>query len=322
MSVPIPVGVIGGGRRASALAEHEAPLSGARVSRWSPSPCGRDRDGARALADRMGAAFSPEWEAVARDPSLPAVLVLSGDPERIVAVEAALSTGKVVLCPVPAVTRAEELGRLSAAETRGRGALVAPGELRHTPAGRSALRLLADGELGTLHSMYAAARFPQGGHGHPGSSVLEEGGWEIFDFLLAVTPAAVRRVHAHVSTLFGGASDDTAVLTLRFEDDMIATIELSRCLPPSVPTTVRGEVELEIVGSRQALRLEPWATALRVFGPDAALRPWVDDPLLAMLQEVVDAVTGGAARAGGAAQMQRAVALMAAVRAGGHDPVS
>ncbi|HKV46078.1 MAG TPA: hypothetical protein VJT32_15625 [bacterium] len=75
MSAPIPLGVIGADRYARAIADHGAPLPGARVSRWSPSPCGQDRDGAKTLADRVGAEWSPEWETLARDPSLPAVLI-------------------------------------------------------------------------------------------------------------------------------------------------------------------------------------------------------------------------------------------------------
>jgi len=315
MNAPLPIGVIGAGRRAHALAGHEAPLPGARVSRWAPSPCAQDRHEAAALAERIGAGFTPDWEAVARDPALPAVLVLSGDPGKGAAVEAALSAGKVVVCPMPVVTRGEDLDRLAAGAEKGRGVLLSAGALRHTPAAKSALGMIARGELGTLHSAYAAARFPSGDGAEGGAAVLDEAGWEIFDFLLSIVPAAVQRVHAQTGALFQPPSEDTAVLIVRFANDLIATIELSRCLPPSLAPTAMGEVELEVIGSQQAVRLEPYATSLRLFGADAVPRPWIDDPILSMVQQVVGVASGEVAPVDGITPLRRAVALMAQARA-------
>lgn len=313
MSRPVPIGIVGAGRHAQALAGHEAPLPGARVSRWAASPCGHDRDRAAALAERIGAEFSADWEAVAGDPSLPAVLVLSSDPGRRAVLDRALSAGKVVLSPLPTVTTEAEVDGVAAAEARGRGVLLSPSALRHTAAGTSVLKMVAEGELGTLHSVYAAGRFPWGDRqGRPG--VLEDAGWEIFDFLLAVAPAPVLRVHAQTGALFGSHGQDTAVLVIRFENDVIATIELSRCLPPSIPVPPSGEMEVELIGSRQAVRLQPYASSLSLFGPTAVRCPWVDDPVISMVREVVNVVTGEADRVEGAASLRRVVALMNAVR--------
>ncbi len=320
MTVPVPVGVIGANRHASALADYEAPLRGARIARWAPSPCGRDRPGAAAHAERTGAGFAPEWEAVAGDPSIPAVLVASDDPARLTAVEAALLAGKTVCCPVPAATQSTELDRLAAALSRG-GALLSAGTLRHTPAGKHALRIVAQGELGILHSVYAAVRFSWVQPAERGQTILEETGWEIFDFLLSLTPAPVRRVHAHTEALFGSRLDDTAVLTIRFEDDVIATIELSRCLPPSIPAAPPGDVEVEVIGSRQAVRVVPGATALQIFSTRTTRCPWVDDPVISMVEELVTLAAGGAERTESIDTLRRAVALMATLRAGaaGND---
>ncbi len=313
MSRLVPIGVVGAGRHAQALAGHEAPLPGARVSRWAASPCGRDRDRATALAQRIGAEFSADWEAVAGDPSLPAVLVLSSDPGKRAVLDKALSAGKVVLCPLPTATSDAEVDGVAAAQARGRGVLLSPSALRHTAAAASALKMVAHGELGTLHSVYAAGRFPWGDReGQPG--VLEDAGWEIFDFLLAVAPAPVLRVHAQIGALFGSHALDTAVLVIRFENDVIATIELSRCLPPSIPSTPSGEIEVELIGSRQAVRLEPYAPSLSLFGPTAVRHPWVDDPVISMVRDVVRVVTGEADRVDGVAPLRRVVALMNAVR--------
>ncbi len=314
MTRPLPVGVIGAGRHASALAGYEAPLRGARIVRWAASPCGRDRSRAAAHAERMGAGFAPDWEALAGDPSIPAVLVVTDGPERTTAVEAALLAGKTVCCPVPAVTQSTELDRLSAALSRG-GALISAGALRHTAAGKRALRIVAQGELGALHSMYAAARLPWAQPNQRGQSILDEAGWETFDFLLCLTPAAVQRVHAHAGALFGSSPDDTVVLIIRFADDVIATVELSKCLPPAIPVTSIGDVEVEVIGSRQAIRVAPGATAVRVFGEGAALHSWVEDPVISMVEELAAVASGASERTEELESLRRAVALMDAVRA-------
>ena len=314
MSRRLPIGVIGAARSAQAIADHDAPLPGAQVVRWAPSPCGQDRARAAALAERTGAQFSADWEAVAVDPALPALLILSSDPGRRAAVDVALSAGKVVLSPLPIVGTQAEVDRLAAAEARGRGVLLVPGTLRYTPAGSTTLRIVGDGELGTLHSLYAAGRFPWDDRAQGGPGVLEEAGWEIFDFLLAAAPAPVTRVHAETGALFSPGVIDAATLIIRFEDDVVATIDLARCLPPSIPTTPRGEIEIELIGSRQAVRLEPFATSLTLFGPRAIHRPWVDDPVVAMVRHVVQVAGGEADRGDGVAHLRRAMALMDAVR--------
>lgn len=316
MTLPVPVGVIGAGRRASALAQYEAPLRAARIVRWAPSPCGRDRSRAAAYAEQSGATFAPDWKALAADRSIPAVLVASDDPSRMMALEAALSTGKVVGSFVPVATDATELDRLSSALSRG-GVLVPAGTLRHTPAGKRALRIAAQGDLGTLHSVYAAFRFPRPQQAEHGPPILEHAGWEAFDFLLSLTPAEVRRVHAHSTALFGSGSDDTAVLTVRFEDGVIASIELSRCLPPAIPAAPDGDIEVEVIGSRQAIRVLPGAAAVRLFNDGAALHPWVEDAVISLVEEIAAIASGGAARTEGLAQLRRAVRIMDAVRTPG-----
>ena len=93
---------------------------------------------------------------------------------------------------------------------------------------------------------------------------------------------------------------------------MIATIEIARCLPPAIPATGDGEVELEVIGSRRAIRLEPQAAAVRIYGDGPSLRPWLDAPVTSMLREVVD-TANGAPRADGAGAARRAAALMEAI---------
>ena len=320
-AAPVSIGVIGGGRHAAALGDHHAPLAGVRIARWAASPGGADLSMIRELAVRIEAPFARDWEALVRDPDLRAVLILSESGGGAAAAEAALGAGKTVFCAAPAATRAEEVNRLTGATAGGRGVLLVGGTVRHSPAGREALRLIASGELGPLHSLFASVRLPAGVNGDRLSTaqrpVLEDAGWDVFDFIVAATTAAPSRVHAQMDALFGSGVPDTAAAIIRFHNDLIATIEVARCLPPSIPVAADGEVEIEVIGGRQAIRVQPNATAVGVYGRGAALRPWIDAPVISMLETLAAAVEGpGDVRGGadGVAAVRRAVELMDAVR--------
>jgi hypothetical protein len=114
----------------------------------------------------------------------------------------------------------------------------------------------------------------------------------MLDFLLSCTTSPVVRMHtAGGHVMADGEHHDTAVVLIRFADDLVATLELSRCLPPSIAVARGGEIEIEAVGAREVIRLLPQNTAVRIFtdtGP--SLRPWTEAPLLASLARLVGPV--------------------------------
>lgn len=321
----LAVGIIGAGRHGAALADHQAPLSDIRVARWAASPGGSDLFAIREMAVRIEAPFGRDWGSIARDPAPRAVLILNDGSGGTVAAEAALAAGKIVFCAAPAATRSEEANRLAGAVAGGRGALLVGGTVRHSPAGREALRLVRAGELGPLRSLFASLRLPAAGNGGPPGThrpVLEEAGWDLLDFIVAVTSAQPSRVHAHMDALFGSVAPDTAVSIIRFHDGLIATLEVSRCLPHSIPVPADGEVEIELIGARQAVRLVPGVAAVGVYGAGAAsLRPWLDAPVISMLDTLAAAAGDDLAGADGVAEVRRTVELMEAIRAAAARPV-
>ena len=61
-----------------------------------------------------------------------------------------------------------------------------------------------------------------------------------------------------------GAGRDRAGILLRSASDVVVTIELARCLPPSLPAPGLGEVEIEARGEKQAVRAGPALSATDV----------------------------------------------------------
>jgi len=257
MNAMIEVGIIGTGPHARALLDHRAPLGRIRIS-----------------------------AAPAVDPALHAILVFAPPGERIAPVLAALRAGKIVLCPPPVALTAAELADLAAAEASGGGRLLGGGEIVHSEAGRRGLAAMRAPQFGPLRSLYLAIRQPRGGT----DQVLDGLGWEALDFIAAALPAGVSQVRVNGGTLFGPVQD-TIVLIMRGDDDAVVTVELSRCLPPTLPAPGLGEVEIEAIGAHQAVRIEPHASAVRLYTDTTlAAVPWLNAPVLAMLRAVEHAV--------------------------------
>ena len=284
MTPLIPVGVVGGGEHAAALVDHGAPLPEVRIARWAAGDDPADRAASSALAERAGVPLSTDWEAVVRDPALRGMLVLTRDRARHAIVAAGLAAGKAVVCPAPAAERADEADRLDEGRRRGGGVLLTAGALRHTPGGRTALRAVADARLGMLQTVYVAARLPRLELSPDAESVLDRLGWDVVDFLVAASDRPAVRVQALGAALFdGGREPDTAVLLIRFGGDVVATVELSRCLPGSLPVSV-ADVEIELAGTVRAIHLDPYRPAVRVHRDGGATwHAWINAPIRAMV---------------------------------------
>ena len=278
----IPLGIIGGGHQAQALRDHRAPL-------------GRIR-----LVDAPGR----DWREIAADPALAAVLVdLPGDAG-LEAVIAALGAGKIVISPPAPARSGDDMARLRAAAVGGGGTLLPGGELTHGEATRRGLSAIADPQFGSLTSLYIAIRQPRG----PGD-VLEDLAPEAVGFITSAIADQVGTVRVNAGGLFG-PTRDSAVILLRTACNAVITVELARCLPASLPAPGFGEIEIEAIGTRQALRITPLDSAVRIHRDDAtALRPWLDAAVVAVLREVEAPPAGGLDRAA------RTQALLAAIRA-------
>ncbi len=278
----IALGIIGAGYHARALRGHGAPLGGIRVI----DPPGRD------------------WRDIAADPELAAVLIDLPGEAGLAAITAALRVGKTVIsAPSPAHDRAELAG-LRAAAASGGGALLPGGELTHGEAARRGLAVIAGPEFGALTSLYIAIRQPRG----PGD-VLDDLAPEAVGFINAAIADSFPSVRVNAGALFGGERD-SAVILLRSAGNVVVTVELAKCLPASIPAPGLGEVEIEAIGTNQAIRITPLDSAVRIHRDDGNdVRPWLDAAVLAMLGEVMAPQPGGLDRAA------RNEGLLSAIRA-------
>jgi hypothetical protein len=258
----IPVVLVGDGPHAQALRGHQGPLG--RVSLVADLP-----DGAA-------------WQAAVADPAVRAVLAFGAEAAQVAS--AALSAGKIAVCGPELARDAAVVAALPP------GILLCGGEIVHGEATRRALAAMADPAFGPLRSLYLAIRQPRGMAG----DVIEALGPEALDAVLAAIPDEIVQVRVNAGALFG-AERDSVVILLRSASDVVVTIELARCLPSSLPAPGLGEVEIEAMGAKQAVRAVPHAGAVRIHRDDgSAAVPWLNAPVLDLLRGLENPVDGRA----------------------------
>lgn len=228
---------------------------------------GRHVEALRAHAVPLGGV---EWSGVE-----PADGILAfGDIE---AALAGLRAGKAVLCP-PVWSRGE-LERLASAGNR----LLAGGEIAYSQAGAHGLATIRNTSFGAVKSVYLAIRQARG---EPGD--LRDVVAEALDFVMAILPGGFPAVRVNKGALFGPAVD-TVVLVLRSSLDVVVTLEVSRCLPAGLVLPGLGEVEIEVMGAAQSVRITPGSDAVQIWRDGGRrLAPWLDAPVLGMVRAAAD----------------------------------
>ncbi|MHB9757794.1 Gfo/Idh/MocA family protein [Streptomyces sp. BYX5S] len=252
--------------------------------------CGRDAEGVRGAADRLGwAAAETDWRAlIARDDVDLVDICTPGDSHAEIAV-AALEAGKHVLCEKPLANSVEEAEEMAEAAERAhaRGQFAMVGfNYRRVPAVALARRLVAEGRIGTLR--HVRARYLQDWlvdpafpltwrlqKPHAGSGALGDLGAHAVDLAQYLAGEPVAGVSALTETfvrerpLLDGASsglsaagggdagtgpvtvDDAALFTGRFASGALASFEATR-----FATGRKNALSIELNGSHGSLSFD------------------------------------------------------------------
>ena len=165
--------------------------------------------------------------------------------------------------------------------------------------------------FGPIRSLYLSIRQPRGGAG----DIVDTIGWEALDFILAAIPGGFGPPRVNAGALFG-ADRDSSVILLRSETNVVVTVELARCLPPTLPAPSLGEVEIDAMGAHQSLRITPSDSIVHIHRDNGrAGVPWLNAPVLAMLRAIEMAIENPDTPHDGLNRATRTLALMEAIRA-------
>jgi predicted dehydrogenase len=280
--------------------------------------CGLE-DGAGALAERLGAEATADWEAALAAPGVDAVDVCLPTPLHRSVAERALAAGRHVLLEKPVALTLEDADAIGAA-AEGSGRVLMVGHvLRFVPEVAELRRVLAGGELGRALAATAIRLSAPPDWNDWMLDAKRSGGTLVdlaihdFDAIAALLGPA-RRVHARAAA---GGSHVTALVEHEHGE---ASVEASHAMPGSYPFTAR----LRVLCERGVLEHRFVAGAgddvagdvVSVLGIHPAGGPARElstpgDPWQAQIEHFLDCVDGGMAPADGSFEQARAALAVA-----------
>jgi len=253
----------------------------------------------RAYAERLGAAFEPDWRTLVTRPDIDVVSAMVCPRRKAEVLTAALAAGKHVITDKPLALTPAEARAVWAAEnaSTGRGYMLAG--FQNRPLVRHLADAIGRGRLGALRALSLRLCFMGGVF--PGfrpsarwrseipSGELTTIGCHALMTLLKLHPRPVESVYATTANRFypeyrAVGAEDWAELNLRFVDGVVANAMVAR-LPHRVP---REDILIEATGTDGYAQLG--ADGLTYWpGPETLPPPAGVDPLRETFIAVADA---------------------------------
>ena len=246
---PIGLGLIGCGRIARSV--HLPAID--HLSGWFELIAVADpnREMARPEAEKRSAVIEADGQALIRRDDIDAILIATPGP-------GSRARGRRLSREGPRRHSGSGRGR---PRMRPEGTIrdhagVRSGTLARTEPCRLGPAAIAAGDVGRVDSIYLAIRAPRGSRSKGGADVLTDLGPDALDIVLCILGVDVKTVYAEGGALFG-EEFGTAILIITGKAGAVATVELSRCLPTTIPILGLGEVEIEVLGTEGVIRIEP-----------------------------------------------------------------
>ena len=260
------------------------------------------------FADRFPFPTTGDLDAILRDATVDAALVLTPPATHLPVVEALARAGKHVLLEKPLATTLSAAREVVAACAKAGVTLAVVFQHRFRPAARALAARVAAGDLGELGSASVGVRWwrPQAYYDEPGRGTLARDGGGVLmtqaihtlDLFLTLTPP-VREVIAFAATsrLHRMETEDTVAGALRFEGGALGALDATTAAFPGfterielagtrgTATLTGGRLDLAFHDGRRESVGEDTAT-----GGGADPMAFAHDAHRAMLTEFLDAI--------------------------------
>jgi len=258
-----------------------------------------DKDRGAKMAARLETKFFDSFEALCKS-DVDGVIIASDNRSHPPLTLLATMHGKHVLCEKPIARTADEAIKMIASADKAGVILATAFPCRFIPAMREIKRMIDDGDVGPIRAIRGT------NHGMmPGGWFVDEersGGGAVIDHTVHVADlmrwflsSEVKEVYAEVDTLFYNMpADDTGMLSLAFENGVIATLDTSWSRPPkSFPTW--GDVTMKIVLENGTLEVDAFNQKIDFYDESSAKGRWVyfgDDMDRGLVANFVAAILG------------------------------
>jgi predicted dehydrogenase len=267
-----------------------------------------DQEHTRWLCRDFGIPYAEDAEALVAAPEVEAVVVCSANADHRAHVELAASLQRHVLCEKPIATTLEDARAMIAACASAGVQLHMAHVARFLPLVSRARASVAEGRLGELLGLVGGNRGrPPLPPTYPSwiTDRREAGGGALIDHSVHVTDAMrhvsgleVSEVSAETGALLWGcAVEDVAVVSLRFDNGAVGSVDPSWSVPSDNPWD--HDFYLRLVGSEGSLDIDGSAGSLHVVtareGGPRGLRhaPFGQDADRAMIEAFLSSVRAG-----------------------------
>lgn len=225
---------------------------------------------ATALARRLPVTVAPDPDGLIA--ASDAVIVTSANASHRYWAEQVLSKGKPVLCEKPLAVTSPDARFLLNLSRRQRVPIYTAFPVRFSPAAQRLRDIVTTGELGRILGVSATnhGSNPGGWFTDPmqsGGGAVTDHSPHVVDLLRWMFGSDVTQVFAEViQGPVAEAVEEYALLTLRFDNGLMATLDPSWSRPAGHPSPV--DVTMEVVGSLGVGRLDVFSDHLSVYKSD------------------------------------------------------
>ena len=246
------------------------------------------------FAQRHGIRYFKDYGDMLSDKSVDAVLICSANAKHAKMTIDAAKAKKHIIVEKPIATTIEDAQKMIDACKENKVKLMVSFPVRYAPPVRRMKEIIEDGKLGEIIGISAT------NHGTmPGGWFIEKnlsGGGAIMDHTVHVVDilrwilkSEVKEVYAKMGTLIHDIPvEDCGLISMKFENEIFATLDASWSRPKSFPTW--GDVTFEIAGTKGSMSVDTFAQHGMLYSDEIAYSKnlyWGDDMDYLMLKDFV-----------------------------------
>jgi len=246
------------------------------------------------FAQRHGIRYFKDYGDMLSDKSVDAVLICSANAKHAKMTIDAAKAKKHIIVEKPIATTIEDAQKMIDACKENKVKLMVSFPVRYAPPIRRMKEIVDNGKLGEIIGISAT------NHGTmPGGWFIEKslsGGGAIMDHTVHVVDilrwilkSEVKEVYAKMGTLIHDIPvEDCGLISMKFENEIFATLDASWSRPKSFPTW--GDVTFEIAGTKGSMSVDTFAQHGMLYSDEIAYSKnlyWGDDMDYLMLKDFV-----------------------------------
>ncbi len=249
------------------------------------------------FAQRHGIRYFKDYKKILSDKSVDAVVVCSANAKHAKMVIDAAKAKKHVIVEKPIATTIEDAQRMIDACKEHNVKLMVSFPVRYAPPIRRMKEIIDNKKIGKIIGISATNHGTMPGgwfidKNLSGGGAVMDHTVHVVDILRWVLKSDVKEVYAKMGTLINDIPvEDCGLISMKFENEIFATLDTSWSRPKSYPTW--GDVTFEIVGTNGSIKVDAFAQHGMLYADEMKYSKyvyWGDDMDYLMMKDFVKCI--------------------------------